>query len=196
MTQFLSRFLISIFVSLLLFACKGKPLTAFEEDGKYGYKDQNGKVVVSPQYSIAFDYREPGVAFAFGEKGWVCIDQESKILLNVIPFDNGPDEFSEGLARFSENGKVGFFDSSCKKVIAADFDFAFPFEKGYSVVCKGCQSVAYGEHSVIEGGLYGVIDPSGKIRIGIEYDSILEIDAEAKVVSAKKKSANVKVPLL
>ncbi|TGL60581.1 WG repeat-containing protein [Leptospira sarikeiensis] len=186
---------ILIFLPLLAFCSKKSQLTAFEENGIYGYKDQNGKVLISPQYSMAYDFNENGVGFSFSKSGWVCIDPKNQILLNVFQFDNGPDDFSEGLARFVENSKFGFFDPSCNKIIAANFDFAYPIQDGFSKVCNGCESVSDGEHSMIQGGKYGLIDKKGTIVVAVEYDSISEVDPETKTVQASKAGSKKEIKL-
>ncbi|TGM99551.1 WG repeat-containing protein [Leptospira dzoumogneensis] len=183
------------FLPLLAFCSKKLQLTAFEENDVYGYKDQNGKVQISPQYSIAYDFNENGVGFSFGKGGWICIDPQNEVLLNVFAFDNGPDEFSEGLARFVENSKFGFFDSSCKKIIAANYDFAFQIHQGFSKVCNDCKSVSDGEHSTIEGGKYGLIDKTGKVIVPIEYDSLSEIDPETKTLEGSKGGVKKEIKL-
>ncbi|MFB5652239.1 WG repeat-containing protein [Leptospira wolffii] len=184
-------------LSIFLTDCAKHPSTAFEENGLYGYKDKEGKVAISPQYSVAYDFQETGIAFAFGKGGWICIDSKNRELLHPFPFDNGPDDFSEHKARFVENGKIGFFDPFCKKVIPADFDFAFPFEKGYSVICSGCKSVREpdGEHSILEGGKYGLIDSKGKIVVNPEYDSVYDADPEKKIVTVKKDGTKKELSL-
>ncbi|AOP36092.1 hypothetical protein A0128_14220 [Leptospira tipperaryensis] len=185
-----------MFVVLILFSlgCKKQSLSSFEEDGKYGFRDQNGKVVIAPQYSFSYDFDENGVAFVFGESGWSCIDETNRVLLNPFLFDNGPDPFFGGLARFKENNKIGFFDSHCNKIIAAQFDFAFPFEEDFTVVCLGCKSVKMDEHSTIEGGNYGLIDKNGKIIIPIEYDSI-STDRDKKIARATKGKVAKDIPI-
>lgn len=180
---------------LIIFCSKKLQLIAFEENGVYGYKDQNGKIQISPQYSISYDFTENGVGFVYGKDGWICIDPQNKVLVNAFAFDNGPDEFSEGLARFVEHSKFGFFDPSCNKIIAANFDFAFQFQEGFSKVCNDCKSVSDGEHSRIEGGKYGLIDKTGKVVIPIEYDSLSEIDPETKILTATKDGKKKEIHL-
>ncbi|PJZ47643.1 WG repeat-containing protein [Leptospira saintgironsiae] len=186
---------ILLFLPLLVFCSKKLQLTAFEENGVYGYKDQNGKVLISPQYALAYDFNENGVGFSFRKDGWVCIDSQNKVLLNTFTYDNGPDYFSEGLARFVENSKFGFFDASCNKVISANYDFAFPIQEGFSLVCNSCESESDGEHSSIHGGKYGMIDKTGKIVIPIEYDLISEVDPKSKTVRASKGNVKSEIRL-
>ncbi|EMJ90263.1 WG repeat-containing protein [Leptospira meyeri] len=176
-----------IFIFLLfvfpLLAKSNRPV-AFEENGLYGYQNKVGKVIIKPQYQHAMDFTKELVGFVVSENRWLCINTQNKILLEVFPYDNGPDYYSENLARFVENRKFGFFNPQCKKQIPATYDFVFPFENGLSIVCNNCESKSDGEHSKIVGGKYGAINKKGNVVIPILYDSIDSIDF-------KKKTANV-----
>ncbi|WP_246050530.1 WG repeat-containing protein [Leptospira langatensis] len=182
-----------LFLSLILGACsKSQPLVSFQENDLYGYKDKHGKTKIAAQYVQAYDFNENGVGFAFGKEGWVCIDPQNNVLLHPFPFDNGPDDFIEGLARFVEGKKFGFFDPSCKKVIPASYDFAYPVQQGFAIVCNGCSLVKEEEHSRIQGGKYGLIDRTGKVVLPVEYDSISDVDpntSSVEVIQGDSKKA-------
>ena len=64
-------------------------------------------------------------------------DRQGRFLYHPMAYDNGPDYWSEGLRRFVEQGKVGFVNGAGSKVIAAQWDFAAPFEYGYAQVFAG-----------------------------------------------------------
>jgi hypothetical protein len=70
--------------------------------------------------------------------GCTRIAVEKLSLTGVPTFDNGPDEFHDGLVRFVKNHKYGFADRNGKIVIAPRGDGAMPFEKGRAKVCLGC----------------------------------------------------------
>lgn len=96
-------------------------------------------------------------------KGIVYVDMEGNIIHQAYNFDNGPDYFTEGLARYVENGKVGFINEKLEIVIPAQFDFASYFEEGIAKICNGCRKVYHGEHSQMEGGLWGILDKNGGV---------------------------------
>jgi len=148
---------------LLLFACllAAAPVP-FEQDGQWGYRDAQGKVVVAPRYLIADEFSPEGIAAVADEKGWAYIDRTGKVLVHPFLFDNGPDEFHEGLARCVEDGKVGFFDKHGRIVIPPRFSFAEPFSGGRAKVCFDCVKVSDGEHSRYEGKRWGWIDRKGR----------------------------------
>jgi hypothetical protein len=88
----------------------------------------------------------------------------------ALPFDNGPDYFSEGLARTVRNGRVGFVNAELDQVVSPIWDFAFPFEKGVAVVCTGCTVNRLGEHAVMQGGKWGYINTRGAIVVPVVYN--------------------------
>lgn len=188
-----------IFVSMLfltgsLFA-QTKGFSSFEENGLFGYKDKKGKVIIKPQYEQAMEFTKSGVAFVVSKNKWICIDAKNKFLLESFLYDNGPDYISESLARYVEEGKMGFHNERCQKVIEALYDFAYPFENGYALVCNGCELQPEGEHKRIVGGKYGILNKKGKIVLPIEYEAILNIDAKRRSAEVKQdgKILNVKL---
>lgn len=110
-------------------------------------------------------FNKRGVAHIITEEGWVAINRKKQILYKPFIYDNGPDYVQEGLLRFVENGKMGFANEAGKKVIPAQFDFAYPFEKGKARFCNGCKTIKDGEHSRLDEntGVWGLIDKKGRI---------------------------------
>lgn len=53
---------------------------AFEENGKWGYKDKSGKVVVEPTYDLATDLNEYGFAGIVSGGKWGVIDKSGKVI--------------------------------------------------------------------------------------------------------------------
>ena len=74
--------------------------TAFESNDGWGYRDALGNVVIEPQFEMAFDFVNRPIGFAFHHGRWVCIGSDAQIRFHVLPFDNGPDPFVGGLARW------------------------------------------------------------------------------------------------
>lgn len=113
----------------------------------------------------AENYNKRGVAHIITEEGWVAINRRKQILYKPFIYDNGPDYVQEGLLRFVENGKMGFVNEAGKKVIPAQFDFVYPFEKGKARFCNGCKTIKDGEHSMIDEktGEWGEVDKKGRI---------------------------------
>lgn len=82
-------------------------------------------------------------------EGWVYVDRDNRLILRPYIFDNGPDYVEEGLARFIENGKMGFHDQALNIIIPAKYDFVYPFEKGTAQAGTNCTTQQHGEHSSV-----------------------------------------------
>jgi hypothetical protein len=129
----------------------------------WGYVDASGEAVIPPRYALATEFTAQGIAAVVDEDGWAWIDTQGTVLLRPFIFDNGPDDFYEGLSRYVENGKIGFFDTSGQVVIPARFTFADPFQGGCAAFCEGCTKVMYGEHYAYQGGAWGCVEHSGAV---------------------------------
>jgi len=102
-----------------------------------------------PNLAHAQHHDRFGHALVQDSKGWVYVDRENRPILRPYIFDNGPDYFEEGLARFVEHGKIGFHDEALNIVIPAQYDFAFPFRNGTARAGMNCFTRAEGEHSSV-----------------------------------------------
>ncbi|TGM46747.1 WG repeat-containing protein [Leptospira biflexa] len=187
---------ILLFLSLVVsgsLLAQTKGFISFEENGLYGFKDKKGNVMIKPEYQQAMEFTKSGVAFVVLKNKWVCINHKNNVLLESFLYDNGPDYLSERLARFVENGKMGFHNERCQKVIKATYDFVYPFENGYAIVCNGCELKPEGEHKRIVGGLYGLINRKGKLVVPVVSDAILSVDAKKKTAEVKEGGKTGKV---
>ncbi|WP_051261135.1 WG repeat-containing protein [Desulfovibrio inopinatus] len=156
-----------ILLSFATFSHAGLYPFADSKSGLYGYRDTATQTVLPPMYVIAWTFSQYNVAFAVDDAGWALIDLHGDVLLRPYVFDNGPDEFHDGLARFVHNGKIGFFNEKGEIVIPAQFDFAQPFSDGISAVCFGCTAQRDGEHTYHSGGTWTRIDAQGREVPGV-----------------------------
>lgn len=156
---------------------------SFEDGELVGFKDAQGKVVVPPRFQVAQEFTAGGMACGADKDGWVCIDGNGTTLLRPFVFDNGPDEFSEGLARFVDGEKIGFFDATGSKKIPARYSFARPFAGERAAFCDGCtrRCEAGGEHCSMVGGKWGLLDKTGAEVVAASFDEIGEfVDGKAQ----------------
>ncbi len=148
------------------------PLVPFEDPTtqRWGYRDARGAVVVAPRFTVAQEFSPGGIAAVADAAGWRIIDRRGKVLIRQ-PYlvDNGPDPFEQGLARFREGGRVGFFDERGTVVIPARFDFVTPFSEGRAAFCEGCRERAEGEHRSVQGGRWGFIDRKGAVVVAPRF---------------------------
>ena len=92
-------------------------------------------------------------------------------MLQVVTSDNWADDFSQGLVRSREKGKVSYHDRRFRRIIAPVYDWGFPFRNGRALVCRGCtvqQPDAEG-HSAVTDGVWGYIDMKGSEVVPVVY---------------------------
>jgi len=126
------------------------------------------------------DFSDRGLAsIIYGDRIFY-VSKQGKVARTIF-FDNGADYFVEGMARTMANGKIGYIDDKLDVVIRPQYDFAFPFNNGVAIVCNACKSELVGEHRVVTGGQWGVINKAGKVVVPLKYDhnGLLE-DADYK----------------
>jgi len=132
-------FCLMIFGITTTYAQNLKPFKA--DNGKYGYKDTTGKIVVRPIYSKAKTFSE-GLGAVYMEKGdirkWGFIDEKGKV---IIPF-NWADvgDFHEGLAvviagfYFDKVPQWGAIDKEGKITIPLIYEYLEDFVNGRAKV--------------------------------------------------------------
>lgn len=117
---------------------------------------------VSKEYLQKLDFKgKELIAVPFG-KDFYYINRDGKKIL-TLTYDNGADEFNDGLARTRVDGKIGFFNRNLEIVLPPVYDFAFPFHKGIAEICVGCIEKGEGEYSMLDGGEWKKIDRDGLI---------------------------------
>jgi hypothetical protein len=126
----------------------------------------NGTIRIARSHLRLLDYGSDGLAAVFVEPATWAYVRRDGATLEVLAFDNGPDDFSDGRVRIRRGGKIGYADRSFRTVIAPRFDFGWPFEEGRALVCNGCRAPAATpgkeDHSPVSGGKWGYIDPDGR----------------------------------
>ncbi len=120
--------------TFLATSVQAQQLMTFEENRTFGFKDQNGKIIIAPKYTGAEDFSE-GLACVSLNDVWGFIDETGKV---VIPFKYNAGygtghKFSQGLAAVNLNDKYGYIDKTGKTVIPFEYNEAWDFrsEKNY-----------------------------------------------------------------
>ena len=138
----------------------------FEADkfGRCAWKDEQGILHISQDRLRKLHYDKRGLAVIFVD-GFYYVARDGRAA-PVEVFDNGAEEFSDGLARSSVGKKIGYINRESKLVIPAQFDGAYRFEHGLAVVCVGCRltwAEPEKEHSYYVGGDWTYIDVHGRV---------------------------------
>lgn len=134
-------------------------LFPIQQNGKMGYINRKGEVVIQPQFAAALHFSE-GLAVACIE-GNKCgyIDNTGKFIIN--PQFSSAYRFSEGLAGVWIENKLGFVDKEGKYVINPQFESG---SEGY--FSEGLASVKIGDK-------FGFVGKDGKIVINPQFDSAM-----------------------
>lgn len=165
-------------------------LAAVKINGKYGFINGEGKVVIPPQFDKVGIWSEGLCRVEIdGKNGF--INNTGGIVISPQPYNST--FFSEGLALTRIDGKTGFIDKSGKFVIAAKYGcFTGYFQDGLAAVQSVGRYVGFidktgemviephfenwechfseGMAAVKIGGRYGFIDRTGKVVIEPQYD--------------------------
>ncbi len=152
--------IITCILCLLTTAVFAQDLIPFnDKNGKFGYIDRTGRVIVAPKYTYVEvfdgDFAEVGVNNGLNNK---CgfIDRTGKI---VVPLKyNAAGPFSQGLAWVQRKHKYGFVNQKGEEQIPLIFQDAKWFSEGLAAVKSD--------------GKWGFINASGKTIIPFRYDDI------------------------
>ena len=73
----------------------------------------------------------------------------------------------------NKKGKVGFVDTNGNEVIKCEYESAYPFKNGVSIVCKS--------------GKYGIINQTGEEVLPLKYSQISSWNNNLYLIKAGKK---------
>jgi hypothetical protein len=109
------------------------PLFTVTVDGRSGFIDANGKVVIPPTFEKAYSFRDGLAAVMVGGR-WGFIDAKGRQVIDPQFAEVG--FFSEGLASFRKTpaGKWGYINASGEVLLEPRFDSAGEFRNGVAQV--------------------------------------------------------------
>lgn len=111
-------------------------LLLVSKNGKYGYVNQNGKVIIPLEYDFLSRFNS-GLALAEKNNEEFYIDKKN----NILKLQNDYDDlrlFYDGMALVKKNDKYGYVDATGKEVIPCEYDFSLVthFNEGVTVLKK------------------------------------------------------------
>ena len=137
-------------------------------NGKYGFIDKTGKVVIEPKFDAVSDFSEDLAAVRIENNLWGFIDKSGN--WTIKPQFSWAYNFSEDLARVQVNGdkygdygKWGFIDKSGKFIIEPQF------EDKLTGVAEASQGFHEGLAMIEVNYLKGFINKEGKIVIKPQF---------------------------
>ena len=143
------------------------------QNGKYGYIDHRGRVVIKPQFYWAGDF-EDGTAEACVCGRLVSIDRTGRVVPHRFPLAGQP------LVPYRKNDKTGFVDAGGQFRIPPRFEEALWFSDGLAAVKIGDK--------------WGFIDASGNVVIAPRFDDafyfygdlgVAELDGRSVLIDRK-----------
>ena len=130
-------------------------LAQVKKDGKWGFVDTSGQIIVIPQFDWVWSFSE-GFAMVQKDRKWGLIDISGQIV--VTPQFDAVWDFSKGFALVYKDGKLGFVDTSGQIVVAPQFDDVKDFFQGLAPIKKD--------------GKWGFVDTSGQIVIAPQFEEV------------------------
>lgn len=105
----------------------------FFKHGKFGYKNEQGKIVIEPTYDEAFNFKE-GLACVELKEQVGFINTLGEIVIPIV-YDTAC-SFSEGLASVTKDEKCGYIDKEGNVVFDFIYESATSFDNNISLVKK------------------------------------------------------------
>ena len=138
-------------------------LHPFFRNGRWGYIDNQGRIVIAPQFDWAKDFFEDRAAVAVRtpeQSGFIRPDGSWAVILAPGAFPSR--RFTEGRAWFRHGKLFGCVDLEGNIVIPAKYDWFEEFSEGLAVVGIGRQNVESREGRQEDKERYGFVDRSGR----------------------------------
>ena len=104
--------------------------SAFQQNGKWGFINTAGEVVVEPQYEDCHDYMNGYAAVKINGK-WGYIDVKHNLV--VSPEFDEVEDFKHGLAIVTRNGKCGVINTTGKSPAGIIFDKVEEYSDGFAL---------------------------------------------------------------
>lgn len=134
-----------------------KRLIPYRNKKKWGFCTPDRKIAIDCNYQQVFDFHDEIAMVKLKDWEWAYINENGILLFDCADFDY-TDNFSEGFATYSKDGKFGFIDKSGRIAILDRFEHASSF-------CNGLAKVK-------SSGKFGFIDKTGELKIPCVYDEI------------------------
>lgn len=159
------------------------------QNGRYGYINTKGEIVISPQFEKAAQFRE-GLAYAESDGKYGFIDPKGKWVIPAM-YDVNPNAprffaltifgtsfFNEGMALVKKDGQLRFINTKGKETIALEnYTQISGFSCGLAVVR--------------EGSLFYYIDKKGKKQFGRGFDWAMDFYDSLALVQIDGKTGYI-----
>lgn len=134
-------------------------LRAVGRDGKWGFEDQYGELIIAAEYDRVEDFSESrAVVELEGYHG--LIDTTGRRVIEPIYDELGYD--GSHLCYVEREGLCGVIDRRGRVVVEPEWDWIGEFSQGLAVVQRD--------------GKYGYVDMNGRVAIDVIYDDAIPFD--------------------
>lgn len=123
-------------------------IAQIQENGKYGYVHESGKVIVPPEWDYSQSGFIDGLAAVKRNNKYGFIDKTGKVIVQPI-YDYGV-EFNEGLAVVELNKQKGYIDTTGKVVIPLKYKIADRFNGGAAMVIDHANRRSFVDRNGVE----------------------------------------------
>lgn len=151
-------------------------LSAYYENGLWGFISPSGKVFIAPAFEEVSDF-DGQFALVKQNGKWGVIDKNGKFI-HACDFDS-ISSFEDGVAMADKDGlKSYLYEDGKQKVLPTAYDF-HPFSDGYTRIRDR------------KNGKWGYADAKGVIRINPRYETATDFNAGLAVVTLGGKAYSV-----
>ena len=150
--------IINILLALFSMICKAQDddiLIPVKIDGKMGYVNMDGKIVISPKYDKADRFYENGFASVWLDGKSGVIDRSGRVVIDLKY--EGTASWGSEYVTIGVDKKCGLIDLKGNVILEPKYDFVYP-----SVSAKGIIPV-------VSGGKLGFVDKTGKFVVEPQY---------------------------
>jgi WG containing repeat len=139
-------------------------LQRFEGQGKFGFRDDRGRLIIPNRYDSAKHFSEGLVAFKLLDK-WGYLNTQDEIVVN--PTYEFAGNFQSGFARVASKGKYGLIDKQGNLQLALQYDSINRKNQKLIVHQNGMAGLATEEGRIVIQPRYDFLDmlPNNQIRV-------------------------------
>jgi hypothetical protein len=141
------------------FMAEKDELVSVKVDGKYGFQDRSGRMIIAPQFTdTRYGFSDGVAVVSVGDKKaeqWGIIDKTGKWI--VPPSDKSFKKFSDRMGIIYENKLCGYLNTKGQVVIAPQFGSCSQFTEGFAAVVPASSDKC------------GYVDKQGRIVIAPQF---------------------------
>ena len=154
-------------------------LIPFEQKGKYGYFDLEGKIVINPQFDFATAFREDlALVKLSGDNGkWGYIDKKGKFVINATYKD--ATVFQDGLAWVVT-------DNAAPSAINKDGEIKFTLKQANNVNLFSEGLAGFSVQDTINNETWGFVDKTGTSIVNPQFFEIGDFSESKCAVKNKE----------